>query len=63
MINFEERLTKCKYIKDGYCSKIRHPIENGYAFNCHCKDCRYFEIRKPNVKDRNNEKTHFKKGN
>ena len=52
MINFEERLTKCKHITDGYCSKIRHPIENGYAFNCHCKDCRYFEIRKPNVKDR-----------
>jgi hypothetical protein len=45
----ENRSMNCFYCdqeNEGYCSKLRHHITNGYASLCHCKDCKDFICRK-----------------
>ena len=35
----------CKHFNRGYCKKIKHLLENGYAIAHHCKKCKYFEFK------------------
>lgn len=38
----------CKYYREGYCCKLNHPLENGYAMVHHCGNC-YLRPRKLNL--------------
>jgi len=51
----------CKHMRsDGYCEKIHHHIESGFAMLNHCEKCEYYEEKQDGdiIKKKNNQ---FKK--
>ena len=34
----------CKNCINGYCKVKKHRITNGYTSECHCKNCKFFNV-------------------
>ena len=44
-VKLQDKSYDCLYNIGGYCKKIKHDINGGYASVCHCKDCKHFKKR------------------
>ncbi len=40
-----DKFSKCKYNEGFFCIYKKHSINNGYAIECHCKNCKDFKER------------------